>query len=185
MSLRELPRRVQGSILRIEKRYLLLRFRAVGTTQSFSPLVRGKHLELFSRVNPVWMNQKDDKEKALQIRLIKSISGLAIFVIIYLGVPQTTTPNDGYAVLLRSLANIPPMHTGGWAYLDPSRDWTALSEFWKQPLSTRSWIIQEAVLAKNGITLYGDESDFASCSLETIGTMELASRGPCDVYRTY
>jgi len=133
------------------------------------------HRTTFPQISWIWIdaisiNQLDAVEKSAQIRLMKEVFGLAAQVIVYFGSPQTTHPNDAYVAVAKAFGAI-PVSADGALVSSPEKDYTAFNEFWSQVVYTRSWIIQELILAKAALCLYGSEQKFASWDLDGMHTM--------------
>lgn len=143
---------------------------ALCTLRSWLRTYRDEYL----RVSWIWIdaisvNQADPAEKSAQIRLMKDIFGLAEQVVVYFGAPQQSDPNDAFIAIARSFGAFPV--SDGKLASSPDSDYDAFAEFWSQAVFTRSWIIQEIVLAKKAMCLYGSEHKFASWDLDALYLM--------------
>ncbi len=125
-------------------------------------------------VDAVCINQADNEEKAKQIMLMRHIYSAARRVLIYLGKMDPSV--DG---ALRDLARLDwaflPLHIRrfcsreGMAGLitrlpemkpieDDAFDWAPVISLLQRPWFQRTWVIQEAVLAKRALVICGDQS---------------------------
>ncbi|KAF2189134.1 HET-domain-containing protein [Zopfia rhizophila CBS 207.26] len=120
--------------------------------------------------SPIWIdglciNQDDLEEKQSQIPLMKDIFSSSKFTVAYVGNPPTTDPVDGLASALKCFRIFPVSDTGSGDLKFHTSSRLALDEFWSQPFFSRVWIVQELILSKEILYLYGCKGKFTTWTL--------------------
>ncbi|KAH7129238.1 heterokaryon incompatibility protein-domain-containing protein [Dactylonectria macrodidyma] len=107
------------------------------------------------------INQKDEAEKAVQIRVMDQIYKKAEIVTIWSGTGDVKTQES-----LRTLENFgcmiarsPPIHSMDYVMsLSGDPQWTELEPFFRREWFTRSWVVQEVLLAQKARLVCGTTS---------------------------
>jgi Heterokaryon incompatibility protein (HET) len=121
--------------------------------------LRDENDEIMLWVDAICINQNDNKEKAMQIRLMSRIFNTASCVIAYLGEEQCQS-SLALTTLMQIKINsanpkkwpdsrVPAPLSWGGGYIPPARDtvWEPIVEFFARPWFRRVWIIQEIIVA--------------------------------------
>lgn len=129
-------------------------------------------------VDQLCINQQDDEEKKKQVQLMTTIYSQALQVLIYLGKPDTATTGALESIRyldqrlmplyirnffqISGYINIPIKWWDKLPVTQPiPRDdvnWDPIVNLLHTPWFQRTWIIQEAVLPKNGRVILGNQS---------------------------
>lgn len=117
-----------------------------------------KQLRHYSEDRRIWadaicINQTDNKEKNLQVRLMRKIYQRATRVVIWLG------DGDEIGCEANSLfESIGQMNKLDFMAMPRPETWTALGRFYKSPWFWRIWCLQEAILAPAAQVMLGEHS---------------------------
>lgn len=107
------------------------------------------------------INQKDDAEKAVQIAVMDLIYKKAKIVTIWTGTGDTRT-QDSLKTLEKCgcmIARCPPIHSMDYVMsLSGDPQWTGLNALFRREWFTRSWVIQEVLLARKPRLVCGTTS---------------------------
>jgi hypothetical protein len=117
-------------------------------------------------IDAVCINQKNETEKLVQIRLMSEIYRSASRVWVWLGIAEEPAAGEAIKTLIPKLKEIhekvkslphedsvEPAEFGLPGYDSPA--WTALEKILKSPWFLRLWIVQEAALAREIACLFG------------------------------
>jgi len=137
------------------------------TTNLHSALVKIRHKDtpMTLWVDAICINQNDPIERGAQVSLMGRIYRSARIVFIYLDQHQHGDDNkvvsliDEVDVLISrypSIGVMPRLKPEDELYADPR--WKSLKRMVEQPWFYRTWVIQEAGLARHPRVLYGDRS---------------------------
>ncbi len=136
--------------------------------------------ELFIWVDYICINQSDLLEKSHQVKMMGEIYKRAEKVIGYIG----DCPKTGTVAGLAAMASLSGLReclhplTGKPLSEVPPNAAEALRELWNQEWYMRSWVVQEVVLAKSVVCLYGNETDCLVIDLGVLaGMVDRASDG--------
>ena len=119
----------------------------------------------FIWIDQICINQKDDVEKAIQVKMMRDIDVSALKVLVWLG-PSTKGSHlamDNIAPLDEAIGVLPQSRFAQDDILShlPGQDdpfWPALMDLYKRPWYDRLWVQQEAILAKDLEVLCGNKS---------------------------
>ena len=119
----------------------------------------------FIWIDQICINQQDDVEKAVQVKMMRDIYVSAQKVLLWLG-PSTKGSDlamDIIAPLNESIGVLPQgrfAHDGIRSRLPGQDDafWPALVDLYARPWYDRLWVLQEAILAKDVEVLCGNRS---------------------------
>jgi hypothetical protein len=139
-----------------------------------------KRVRLVDHPRLVWadaicINQEDIKERGHQVRLMRSIYRKANRVLVWLGKDDSDDAEIAFSVIC-SIVNSSPRHVdssskagfrhrnGGWPFLDAnegiphpgSMKWKSVEKLFHCQWFWRIWVIQEIVLAKSAVLMWGD-----------------------------
>ena len=139
----------------------------------------------FIWIDQICINQQDDLEKAVQVKMMRDIYVSAHKVLVWLG-PSTKGSDlamDSIVPLDESIGVLPQSrfaHNGISSRLPGQDDpfWPALVDLYARPWYDRLWVLQEAILAKDIEVLCGNSSmpwaAFASFATKMYALMPLA-----------
>lgn len=122
----------------------------------------------------ICINQQDVLEKNVQVKLMSDIYRRSRGTLGYLGIPSS---GKDPAEIFDNLITI-----GSYPLDDEPESTTNvyndISDLASCPWFTRCWVMQEVVLAKNAICLYGDEDRHSSLELDLIGSLRKGLQTP-------
>lgn len=127
--------------------------------------LEARHDVRFIWVDQICINQQDDLEKAVQVKMMRDIYVSAHIVLLWLG-PSTKGSDlamDSIAPLDESIGVLPQSRFARDAIPSrlPGQDdpfWAALVDLYARPWYDRLWVLQEAILAKDVEVLCGNRS---------------------------
>ena len=119
----------------------------------------------FIWIDQICINQQDDVEKAIQMKMMRDVYVSAHKVLVWLG-PSTKDSDlamDTIAPLEEAIGVLPQSRFAQDDILSrlPDQDdpfWPALMDLYKRPWYDRLWVLQEAILAKDIEVLCGNRS---------------------------
>ena len=119
----------------------------------------------FIWIDQICINQQDDVEKAVQVKMMRDIYVSAHKVLLWLG-PSTKASDlamDSIMPLYKSIGVLPQSrfdYDGIRSHLPGQDDpfWPALMDLYARPWYGRLWVLQEAILAKDVEVLCGTKS---------------------------
>lgn len=133
-------------------------------------------------IDALCINQKDTPERNTQVRLMGDIYSKAKGVVGYIGECESGDPLSGLVAMacMAGLKDVMNPITGRLLQEVPDNAAVALRELWCQEWYMRSWVVQEMVLGRKVICLYGDQSDSICVGLSQLGN--LVDRGQSQTF---
>lgn len=131
-------------------------------------------------IDAICINQQDNEEKNIQVRLMRDIYKNAQAVLVWLGnaADDSDMAMDQALELNEKLSSIArPIHFDHLAYHDLNKEgdlvWPALGHFYCRSWFERLWVVQEAVLARELVLLCGSRSiDWESLTALTTALLQ-------------